>query len=134
MAELASSSGGEEIRLYRNQLAAGGPDRHFLLVRPRMAGANVFAIGARVVVRAAGRTMTRWIGAGTSYLGQEPAEAFFGLGGASTAERLEVHWPDGRVTALGEVAADQELVVTDDAVFASGFESGNTSAWSATSP
>lgn len=123
-----------EVSLYDNLLDHSGGDHGFLLVRPRMAGPNTRAIGSAVTVEAGGRTLTRWILAGGSYLGQEPAEAFFGLAGAAAAERLTVRWPDGRTTIVTDVAANQVLEVADDAIFGSGFERGDASAWSPSAP
>ena len=56
--------------------------------------------------------MMRPITAGTSFLGQEPAEAFFGLGSASSAELVTIEWPGGGQTQLTSVAANQMLTVT----------------------
>ena len=121
------------LSLYRNDLDPAAGDRRFLTVRPRMASRNKRAIGAKITVEAGGRTMTRWITAGTSYLGQEPAEAFFGLGAAVIADRVTVHWPHGEwageITILSDVTADQVLTVLHEGIFADGFESGDPSAW-----
>jgi hypothetical protein len=47
--------------------------------------------------------------AGTSTLGQEPAEAFSGLGAAVIVDSLAVEWPGGAVTVLSDVAADRAV-------------------------
>lgn len=126
----------DEVRLHENRLDR--PDRHSLTVRPRMAGPNHWAIGAEVVVElridGESRRLHRWIGAGTSYLGQEPAEAFFGLGSAERVDRLTVHWPDGRQTISTDMAADQVHTIDDQGLFANGFESGDMLRWSSSSP
>ena len=44
-------------------------------------------------------------------MGQEPAEAFFGVGTASEVDSVTVHWPGGRRTTLENVAVNQVLVV-----------------------
>ena len=103
------------------QTTVGGPLRvlvnatrnsnHWLTVRPRSQTANRRAIGATVRVTANGMTMTRPITAGISFMGQEPAEAIFGLGEASAAVTLTVEWPDGSSTTLNNVAADQVVDV-----------------------
>lgn len=115
----------DPLRVLENQTKALG---HYLVVQPLQGGGNRFAVGARVVVEAGGRSMLRRISAGTSYLGQEPPEAHFGLGAASVAERVTVVWPDGLVSERSGVGADQVLVI--DRVFGDGFESGDVSAWS----
>lgn len=118
------------LELYRNALDSVALGRHSLTVRPRMTGRNARAIGARLRVEIAGRTLTRWITAGTSYLGQEPAEAHFGLDGATLVDRLTIDWPGGGRTELLGVAADQLLTVTYDGILADDFESGDASGWS----
>ena len=80
-----------------------------------MKGRNARAIGAVVRVTAGDNkdktTMMRVLTAGTSFLGQEPAEAFFGLGRATVADRVVIEWPDNRTTELTDVTADQVLTV-----------------------
>ncbi len=85
----------------------------YLVVRPRMPGANTRAIGAIVRVEAGDLRMMRPIMAGASTLSQEPAEAFFGLGSAKVA-RVTVEWPDGQVTVIDDVAPNQVLDVVSE--------------------
>lgn len=99
------------LRLLDNAPADGAATGNYLVVRPRMPGRNTHAIGAVVRVIANGQHMMRLITAGTSFLGQEPAEAFFGLGSAQTVDQVIVEWPDGRSTTLNGVAVNQELDV-----------------------
>ncbi|NIP95710.1 MAG: hypothetical protein GWO24_20635, partial [Akkermansiaceae bacterium] len=44
---------------------------------------------------------------GGSLLGQEPAEAFFGLGDAASVDQLTVEWPDGSVTTRTNLEANR---------------------------
>ena len=46
------------------------------------------------------------------FLSQEPAEAHFGLGAATSADAVRIDWPDSTQTQLSNVAADQILTVT----------------------
>jgi hypothetical protein len=118
------------LRLLDNQGAAG---THHLLVRPRLPGSpNVRAIGALVRLEAGGRSQLRPITAGISYLGQEPAEAFFGLGSATVVDRLRIEWPgDAGWTTWLAVPVDQTLTVTTERVYANDFETGDLSGWGA---
>ncbi|MCB9665511.1 MAG: CRTAC1 family protein [Alphaproteobacteria bacterium] len=69
-----------------------------LVIRPRQAGANAFAVGARVRVIAGERTWTRWVHAGgTSILASGPPEVHVGLGSLAEVDGFEVTWPDGVV-------------------------------------
>ena len=75
---------------------------------------------------------------GAVFLSQEPAEAFFGLGSATVVDRVTVEFPDGSMAEATNVAADQVIELNpgdgDNLIFADGFESGDTTAWSATVP
>ncbi|MBA2320381.1 MAG: CRTAC1 family protein [Deltaproteobacteria bacterium] len=74
---------------------------------------NTFAIGAKVRVTAGGKVQTNWVRAGGLSLGSSgPPEAHFGLGLADTIDRIEIVWPDGRVSLFADVASRQILDVT----------------------
>lgn len=118
------------VELYRNELSSlPGSNHNGLLIRPRMLGGNHRALGARVTARVGNLTLTRWITAGTSFMGQEPAEAFFGLGSASKVDQLIIRWPNQKLTSISNIQANQVVVVNASTVFTSGFESGDTVAW-----
>jgi hypothetical protein len=57
-----------------------------------------------------GRTLTRELHAGSSYLSSEDPRAHIGLGDAAEARRVVVTWPDGDVTRVDGVAANQRLM------------------------
>lgn len=48
---------------------------------------------------------------GSSYVSQNPLFAHFGLAESDLVELLEVHWPDGEVTILTAVEANQRLII-----------------------
>ncbi|MGB8536318.1 MAG: ASPIC/UnbV domain-containing protein, partial [Acidobacteriaceae bacterium] len=48
---------------------------------------------------------------GGSYLSQDDLRLRFGLGDAIKADKVEIHWPDGKVDMLADVAANQIIVV-----------------------
>ena len=67
----------------------------------------------------AGRTQTRWWGADVSYASCHAAEMVFGLGTAGRADRVTVHWVDGKVSTLvhvpkGVVHIDHATAVDPD--------------------
>lgn len=109
--QTTNSPGITPARLLRNTSSTSG--NHYLVIQPRMTGTNHFAIGAVVRVTAGGRTRMHPITAGTSFLSQEPAEAHFGLGTATSAT-VTIDWPDGTSTVVTDAAADQVLVVTPE--------------------
>ena len=97
----------KSVVFYRNELAAGN---HYLAIRLHGAGSNTHAIGALIEVRGGSRTQIREIRAGSHFVSQNPAEAHFGLGSATTVD-LTVFWPDGTRSVLAGVAADQLLSI-----------------------
>jgi len=101
------------VRLLENQLLDEG-NQNYLTVRPRMIGNNYFAIGAIVKIRTGSVWRTRLIHAGTSFYGQEPAEAFFGIGSSSIVDELKIIWPGGAISTWQNVNINQVLTVTDE--------------------
>jgi hypothetical protein len=57
-----------------------------------------------------GRTLTREVHAGSSYLSSEDPRAHVGLGDAVEARRVVVTWPDGEATRMDDVAGNQRLL------------------------
>jgi hypothetical protein len=99
------------IRLLDNQPSGPEADNNYLAVRLNGSGPNKFGIGAKVRIVVDGQQMVRQISAGTSYMGQEPAEAFFGLGAATVVDSVLIEWPDGTSTILSDVSANQIATV-----------------------
>ena len=100
------------LRLLDNEPAEPAASNNYLVIKPRMPVRNRRAIGAVVrVTLPGGPTLSRLITAGTSYLGQEPAEAFFGVGTVSEVDSVTVEWPGGQQTTIANVAVNQVLVV-----------------------
>lgn len=69
-------------------------------------GSGRDAIGARVRLTVAnadgkaGKTMTRWVEAGSGYAAQSAFDVHFGLGDAEALAAVEIAWPSGRVERL----------------------------------
>ncbi len=86
-----------EVHLYENVGAVG--KALLLRLRGDSAGANRAAIGAKVTVRAGGRTMTREVGGGYGHFGlQNDLVVHVGLGGCEAADEVTVRWPDAAAT------------------------------------
>jgi hypothetical protein len=102
------------VRLMQNVPDPEEPATSALGVRPRQDGPNHWAIGSIVRVTTGAVTMSRLITAGTSFIGQEPAEAYFGLAEAEIVDVLTVEWPDGFVSQFEDIAINQIITVTRD--------------------
>ena len=100
------------FRLLENKLLNEGL-QNYIVVKPRMNGTNHWAIGSMVKITTAIGTQIRPITAGISYFGQEPAEAFFGLGSITEVEEIEVTWPGGSKTTINDIAVNQVVTITD---------------------
>lgn len=93
----------------------GGNGGHWLQVTTVGTTSNRDGIGARIRVTAAGRTQVRDVMGSYSFLSCSETRAHFGLGEASGAAVVEIHWPAGGVQRFEDVAADQWLVVSETA-------------------
>ncbi|MEO8623536.1 MAG: VCBS repeat-containing protein, partial [bacterium] len=100
-----------EAFIYRNNARALNPGNHFLRVRLAGDGGNRFGVGARITVHA---------GDGLSMQEESPTRGFqssvdyvlaFGLGRHAVIDSLRVDWPDGRVSAMTGVAANQLVTI-----------------------
>lgn len=102
---------GGPLRLLYNEPGAAAALNHYAVIRTRMNGTNHFAIGAVVYATVGPTTMMRLITAGISQDGQEPAEAFFGLGSATRIDTLRIRWPDSTETTMTDVDVDREWTI-----------------------
>jgi hypothetical protein len=100
--DLAISQHGGRLILLRNVSDSSG---NWLALRLRQQQRNRFAVGARVALRIGDRWQTAQVLAGSSYLSQDGSDLHFGLGTATQADALRVHWPDGSVQELGPLAS-----------------------------
>ena len=94
-----------------------------LRLKGRMAidgtGSNADAIGARVYLttRPSGSAQphiqVQEVIAGSSYLSMDSLDLEFGLGRATTIEKIEIHWPSGTTQTLQDIPANQVLEVIE---------------------
>jgi enediyne biosynthesis protein E4 len=71
----------------------------------------VFAIGARVTIRAGGRTFTRELHAGSSYLSSDEPAVHAGLGPAQRIEEVTVRWPGGPVETFTNLPVNRRMTL-----------------------
>jgi hypothetical protein len=116
--DLVVNNVNDEAFVYRNNARTLG-DNRYLQVKLEGEGANRFAVGAKVTVYAG--TGRRAAGGADLYM-QElvPTRGFqssvdyvltFGVGQHDALDSVRVEWPDGRVSRVKNVAADQRITV-----------------------
>ena len=86
-------------------LANPGHDNHWLGLKLTGVKSNRSAIGARVKVLLANRSIYRTVNSGSSF-GDTPFEQHIGLGPATTVKQLEVRWPSGLTQTFTGLTAD----------------------------
>ncbi len=96
-------------RLYRNGLAKG----HWLRIKPVGVSSNRDGVGALVNVTAGGRTQTRMVRTGSSYLSQSERAVLFGLGNAASVDEITVRWPSGTIDRWMSVPAGQRVTLVE---------------------
>src|SRR5262249_24095683 len=104
------------LNVYRHDLA----QQNWLNVRPVGLAGNIGAAGAKISIYAAGTNQLLWyeqvaqydFQVATSYYGYDETERHFGLGSRATVD-VVVEFPDGHVTRLNNVAANQTVRVVE---------------------
>lgn len=86
---------------------------HWIAIQFKGTKSNRDGIGARVEVFAAGKRQTAERVAGSGYLSQDDSRMHFGLGAATTIDKLLVHWPSGREQTLEKLSVDRVLTVEE---------------------
>ncbi len=99
--------------LLRND--GGNAAGHWITLRLEGVRCNRDAIGARVTVRASGRSQVFDARSASSYLSQNDMRLHVGLGGSAQVDSIEIRWPEKakKVEKVGPVAADQFLVIRE---------------------
>ena len=96
--------------LLRNE---GGNRKHWLTIRTVGTRSNRDGIGAKVRVVVGGRSQTKEVQSGSSYLSQNDMRVSFGLGHSTVVDTLEIRWPSGLVQVFENVKGDRFLKVIE---------------------
>ncbi len=97
--------------LYRNDSTVN----NYLSIKLQGLSPNHDAVGARISARIASETQLREVSIASNFVSHNPTKQLFGLGSASQVDNLTVTWPDGTVSDLGVVQANQHLLVNHPA-------------------
>jgi hypothetical protein len=90
------------------------PSGHWLILKLVGRTSNRSAIGARVKVTAGPRTQYDEVRSGGSYLSQNDLRLHFGLGEATTVEKIEIFWPSRARQVLTNQLCDRIVTITED--------------------
>jgi enediyne biosynthesis protein E4 len=99
----------EPPSLLRNDAPSGN---HWIKIRLEGVQSNRSAIGARVLVRYAGKVQAQCVLSQSSFLSANDPRLHFGLGAATTAD-VEIHWPTGKMESFSRLPADQLVTVRE---------------------
>jgi enediyne biosynthesis protein E4 len=80
---------------------------HWVELKTLGTKSNRDGIGAKVSVRAGGRTQVNEVRSGSSYISNNDMRLHFGLGAATKIDWVQVRWPSGLTERFEGVAADK---------------------------
>lgn len=101
----------EPAQLLRNTTNTVDSSRSFLNIELKGEGANVRAIGAKVIIHHKGLTYFQELSPMRGFQSSVDYRLNFGLGSLKSVDRIEVIWPDGLVSAMTEVETNQFLII-----------------------
>lgn len=104
--DMVINNNNAEPTLYLNEVQKSGNSVVIKLTGTR---SNRDAIGARVRLSIAGKTMTRQVEAGSGFSAEAMLPVHFGLGRAEKIEAVEVTWPSGLVQRFADTQTDKWL-------------------------
>ena len=90
--------------IYRNAVS---PGRHWIGFALEGTSSNRSAIGARVEVAWAGRRQVQEVSGGSGFSAQNDRRLHYGLGTATSVDRVVIRWPSGRVQVIDQPAIDR---------------------------
>lgn len=99
-----------KVTLLRNENRTANNYLRLKLIGTR---SNRDGIGARVTLTLGAESQTREVRRGYSYLSSNDPRLLFGLGERTLVDKLQIRWQSGVVQTLGNLAVNQEFVVTE---------------------
>ncbi len=108
--DIVMSTNGGPAYLFRND---GGNRNNWLHLKLVGSKSNRSAIGAKVIVQAAGGAQSQTVRSGSSYCSQSELALTFGLGKDPKASVVDIEWPSGARQRLTNVKANQYLTIDE---------------------
>jgi len=88
---------------------------HWLELRLQGTASNRDAIGARIKLVAGGQTQYDHVAFASGYASSGAGPVHFGLGSATSASLVEIHWPSGIVQELRDLSANRVVQIKEPA-------------------
>jgi hypothetical protein len=98
------------LLIYRNTVA---PGRHWIGFDLEGTVSNRSAIGARVDLYWNGQRQAQVVSGGSGFSAQSQRPLHFGIGTATTVDRVVITWPSGRTQTIEHPAVDQQQHVVE---------------------
>ena len=108
--DILVNNNGQAPQLLRND---GGNANHWLQILLIGTKSNRDGVGARVKVSAGDLVLVDQRKGGMSYQSAQDPRLHFGLGQHTKVDAIEIRWPSGMVTKLGNLKADQIIAVQE---------------------
>ena len=108
--DILVNNNGEAPQLLRND---GGNANHWLQILLVGTKSNRDGVGARVKVAAGDLALLDQRKGGMSYQSAQDPRLHFGLGQRTNVDAIEIRWPSGTTTSLGNMKADQIITVKE---------------------
>jgi enediyne biosynthesis protein E4 len=93
---------------------SGASGNNWITIKTVGRGMNLDAIGARVKVVSGDLVQWDEVHAGGSYLSSNDPRLHFGLGKRNKVDLIEIHWPDGKVETIKDVAANLFVTIAEE--------------------
>ncbi len=95
-------------QIFENQLCGGTS----LQVQLQWDGVqNRDGVGAQVLLQSELGTLSRWVRVASGYLTGDSTQLHFGLPVQTAVDQLEIHWPDGKQSRLGNIQLGEQLLI-----------------------
>lgn len=108
--DIVVSNSRREPTILENVLHNGN---HWINIKLQGATSNRDGIGARVEVKAGGKTQVNEVRAGSGFQSQYDLRLHFGLGNAEKIDAITVIWPSGQVDVLHDITPDRFILVRE---------------------
>ena len=113
---------GRALQLLMNHCLAG----NWIRFDPEGIASNRDGIGARIRVQANGMTQYQTVRNGVGFASATDQRVHFGIGSATTVDRVEVIWPSGQRQILKGLGVNQTIVLQEPAYYHIGSSSVGT--------